>query len=129
VKQWPGTGRYVPTSAVHPALYIETESDSSLATYRYMNKDKFHNQLALNLGYQCIVNDKCINISIDDKQYPDDVRVSISVDGFSSPMCFMASERLSQNDINFLNENGYETIKMIVDAVHQAYLEATRNPF
>ena len=37
------------------------------------NKDKFHNQLALNLGYQRIVNDKRINISIDDKQYLDDV--------------------------------------------------------
>ena len=58
------------------------------------DKDRFHNQLALNLGYQRIVNDKRINISIDDKQYPDDVVVSIRVDGFSKPKYFKASEGL-----------------------------------
>ncbi len=47
------------------------------------NKDRFHNQLALNLGYLRIVNSKRINICIDDKQYSYDVMVSISVDGFS----------------------------------------------
>lgn len=34
---------------------------------------------ALNLGYQRIVKDKRLNISIDDKQYPDDVMISISM--------------------------------------------------
>lgn len=126
VKQWAGTGRYVPTSAVHPALYIETENDSSLATYRYMNKDKFHNQLALNLGYHRIVNDKRINISIDDKRYSDDVVVSIVIDGFSKPICYKASEGLSQNDMDCLDDNGYDVIKMIADAVHQAYIDANR---
>ena len=37
------------------------------------DKDRFHNQLALNLGYQRIVKEKRINIAIDDKQYLDDV--------------------------------------------------------
>lgn len=96
---------------------------------RNMNKERFHNQLALNLGYQRIVNDKRINISIDDKRYPDDVKISISVDGFSKPICYMASEGLSQNDIGCLDENGYDDIKMIVDAVHQAYIQATTYPF
>lgn len=93
------------------------------------NKDRFHNQLALNLGYQRIVNDKRINISINDKLYPDDVMVSISIDGFSKPICFKASEGLSQNDMDCLDENGYDNIKRIVDAVHQAYIHATINPF
>lgn len=93
------------------------------------NKDRFHNQLALNLGYQRIVNDKCINISIDDKLCPDDVVVSIGVDNFSMPICYRASEGLSQNDMDCLDENGYEDIKMIADAVHQAYFQATKNLF
>ena len=93
------------------------------------NKDRFHNQLALNLGYQRIVYDKRINISIDEKQYPDDAMVSIGIDGVSSPICYKASEGLSQNDTDFLDENDCEDIKKIVDAVHQAYIQATTNPF
>ena len=94
-----------------------------------MNKDKFHNQLALNLGYQRIVSDKRINIIIDDKRYPDDVMVSICVDGFSKPICYKASEGLIQNDLDCLDENVYEDTKIIVDAVHQAYIQASINPF
>ena len=94
-----------------------------------MNKERFHNQLALNLGYQRIVNDKRINISIEDKQYPDDVKISISIDGFSKPICYKASEGLGQNDMDCLDDNGYDDIKMIVDAVHQAYIQATTYPF
>ena len=93
------------------------------------NKERFHNQLALNLGYQRIVNDKRINISIDDKRYPDDVMISISVDGFSKPICYKASEGLGQNDMDCLEDNGYGDIKLIVDAVHQAYIQATTYPF
>ena len=89
------------------------------------DKDRFHNQLALNLGYQRIVNDKRINICIDDKRYPDDVMISISIDSFSKPICYKASEGLSQNDMDCLGENGYDDIKTIVDAVQQAYLKAT----
>ena len=90
------------------------------------NKERFHNQLALNLGYKRIVNDKRINISIDDKQYPDDVMVSISIDGFSRPICYRASEGLSQNDMECLDDND---IKIIVDAVHQAFIETSNIPF
>ena len=92
------------------------------------NKERFHNQLALNLGYQRIVNDKRINIIIDDKQYPDDVMVSISIDGLSKPICYKASEVLSQNDMDCLDENGYDDIKIIVDAVQKAYIKAATNP-
>lgn len=94
-----------------------------------MNKERFHNQLALNLGYQRIVNDKRLNISIDDKQYPDDVMISICVDGFSAPMCYRASEGLAKNDIDCLDKEGYDDIKIIIDAVHQAYIESTREQF
>lgn len=93
------------------------------------DKERFHNQLALNLGYKRIVNDKHINISIDEKQYSDDVMVSISIDGFSRPICYKASQGLSQNGMDCLNENGYDDIMIIVDAVHQAYIQATTNQF
>lgn len=81
---------------------------------------------ALNLGYQRIVNDKRINICIDDKQYPDDVMVSISVAGFSKSICYKASEGLSLNDMDCFGENGCDDIKVIADAVHQAYIDANR---
>ena len=94
-----------------------------------MNKERFHNQLALNLGYHRIVNDKRINIAIDDKQFADDAMISIRIDGFSKPICYKASEGLSRNDMDCLDENGYDDIKMIADSVHQAYIQATTNPF
>lgn len=94
-----------------------------------LDKERFHNQLALNLGYQRIVNDKHINISIDEKQYPDNVVISIHVDGFSKPICYKASESLSLNDMDCLDKNGLDDIKTIVDAVHQAYTQATKNQF
>jgi hypothetical protein len=93
------------------------------------NKDRFHNQLALNLGYQRIVNDKRINISIDEKQNPDDVIITISFDGFSSPICYKASEGLSQDDMDCLDEDGYENINIIIDAVNQAYMQTKEYPF
>ena len=94
-----------------------------------MNKARFHNALALSLGYQRIVNDKRINIGIYDKQYPDDVLVSISIDGFSKPICYKASEGPSQDDMDCLDEKGYYDIKLTVEAVHHAYIHATTYKF
>lgn len=93
------------------------------------DKDRFHNQLALNLGYQRIVNDKRINISIDDKKYPDDAMILIHIDGFSRPICYKVSEGLDQNDMDCLDENGYDDIKIIADAVYQAYIDASSCKF
>lgn len=93
------------------------------------DKDRFHNQLALNLGYQRIVNNKRIKISIDDKQCPDDVMISICVEGILKPICYKASEGLCQSDLDCLDDTGYEDIKIIIDAVHQAYIEAYNSRF
>ena len=111
----------VPTSFDNPALFPKQ--------IEMFNKERFHNQLALNLGYQRIVNDKRINICIDDKQYADDVMVSISIEGFSSPICYMASEGLAQNDMDCLDGEGYEDIKIIIDAVYQAYIHVITSSF
>ncbi len=93
-----------------------------------MNKDRFHNQLALNLGYQRIVNDQRINISIDDKRYLDDVLISIRIEGFVAPISYKASEGLNQKDMDCLRGKGYENMKIIAEAVQQAYVEASK-PF
>lgn len=52
--------------------------------------------------------------------------VSICIDSFSKPICYRASKGLSQNDMDRLDENGYDDIKMIVEAVHQAYNDANK---
>ena len=131
MRQRAGTEQYVPTSAVHPAPFsrLIIKNDGRRAPNNKMNKERFHNQLALNLGYKRIVNDKIIDISIDDKQCPDDVVISIRVNVFPSPICYKASEGLDQNDMDCLDENGYDDIKMIVDAVHQAYIESCNKLF
>ncbi|MBR2206921.1 MAG: hypothetical protein IJ898_11385 [Prevotella sp.] len=53
--------------------------------------------------------------------------VSISIDGFSKPICYKASEGLSQNDMDCVDNGGYDDIMMIIDAVHQAYIQAKTN--
>ena len=93
------------------------------------DKERFHNALALLLGYERIVKDKRITINIDDKLYPDDVMISICIAGFSKPICFKASEGLSQNEMDCLDEKGEEDVKTIIDAVYQAYIQVTMNPF
>ena len=52
------------------------------------NKDRFHNQLALNLGYQCIVKDKRITIEVDEA---DDPWVTLKFQGYPDMVRFKAS--------------------------------------
>ena len=128
VRQWAGPFQVVPTRPVNPALYTSSFFHLT-SSIEAMNKERFHNALALSLGCQRIVNDKRINISIDDKQYPDDVMISISIEGSSKPICYKVSESVNQIDMDCLDEGGYEDIKMIIDAVHQAYIQTTTKPF
>ena len=89
------------------------------------NKDRFHNQLALNLGYQRIIKDKRITIEVDEA---DDPWVTLKIQGNPDVVRFKASA-----DANEMESKNYpamqEDIKMIADAVHQSYLQATKNPF
>jgi hypothetical protein len=90
-----------------------------------MNKERFHNQLALNLGYQRIVNDKRITIEVDEA---DDPWVTLRIQGHPDVVRFKASgdaNDVELNKIPALQEN----ITQIVDAVHQAYIQATINQF
>ena len=89
------------------------------------NKDRFHNQLALNLGYQRIVNDKRITIDVDDS---DDPWVTLKIQGHPDVVRFKASGDANEMELNNIPAM-QEDIKQIIDAVHQAYIQATTNPF
>lgn len=90
-----------------------------------MNKERFHNALALSLGYERIVNDKRITISVDDS---DDPWVTLTFQGGPEVVRFKASgdadSALTAEKLELRDE-----MKEIADAVHQAYLQATSNPF
>ena len=90
-----------------------------------MNKERFHNALALSLGYERIVKDKRITIQVDDsddpwvtlkfQDRPEIIRIKASGDG-DAALVAEASELRDE-------------IKEISDAVHQAYVQAVTNPF
>ena len=86
------------------------------------DKERFHNALALSLGYERIVNDKRITIEVDDS---DDPWVTLKFQGCPEVVRFKASSEadtaLAVEAPEFQNE-----IKVIIDAVHQAYIAAER---
>lgn len=90
-----------------------------------MNKERFHNALALTLGYERIVKDKRITIQVDDS---DDPWVTLKFQGSPEVVRFKASDKadaaLSADTPGFRDE-----IKEITDAVHQAYVEASSSRF
>ena len=83
------------------------------------DKDRFHNALALSLGYERIVKDKRITIDVDDS---DDPWVTLKFQGCPEVVRFKASD-----DANALAAGVtemHEEIQIIADAVHQAYNDA-----
>lgn len=89
------------------------------------DKERFHNALALSLGYERIVKDKRITIVVDDS---DDPWVTLKFQSCPVVVRFKASGEpdaaLSAEVSDFQKE-----IQPIADAVHQAYIQATTNPF
>lgn len=94
-----------------------------------MNKERFHNALALNLGYDRILNDKSIDIKIEDAT--------------TEPVVTLAS-KMSQNSVRYVaSENSDDVyakaqkslgalameqdLKEIIKAIHQAYIEANKH--
>ena len=90
-----------------------------------MNKERFHNALALSLGYERIVKDKRITIQVDEA---DDPWVTLKIQGHLDLVCFKASGDANGVELNHTSAM-QEDIKKIVDAVHQAYIKATKNSF
>ena len=85
-----------------------------------MNIERFHNELAMRLGYERIVNDKRILISVEES---DDPVVTLKVQR-GEDIRFHAS-----NDTESLVLNNHNEIKEIVDSVRQAYITANKNLF
>jgi len=84
-----------------------------------MNIERFHNELAMRLGYDRIVKDKKIMISVEES---DDPIVTIKVLG-----CEDIRIKASDETGSVLTDNLKE-IKVIADATHQAFIEANK-PF
>lgn len=89
-----------------------------------MNIERFHNELAMRLGYVRIVKDKKINISVEES---DDPWVTIKMLGCED-LRFKASGKT--DDVNFPDWTGMDDeIQIITDAVHKAYQMANKKLF
>lgn len=89
------------------------------------NKERFHNALALSLGYERIVKDKRITIQVDDS---DDPWVTLKFQGCPEVVRIKASgeaDTALAADASELRDD----IKVIADAVHHAYIESCNRPF
>jgi hypothetical protein len=89
-----------------------------------MNIEKFHNELAMRLGYERIVKDKRILISVDDS---DDLWVTLKVQGHDD-ICFKASDSADDLEMASIPEMQNE-IRTIIDAAHQAYIKSVSDTF
>lgn len=88
------------------------------------NIERFHNEIAMRLGYERIVKDKRVTIKITES---DDPWVTLRVQGYDD-IRFLASDikglKVNMEPIDLQNE-----IKYIVDTIHQAYKETFNSPF
>lgn len=89
-----------------------------------MNIEKFHNELAMRLGYERIVNDKRIFISVEDS---DDPWVTLKVQGHDD-IRFKASDSADDLEMVSIPEMLNE-IRTIIDAAYQAYLKSANDTF
>ena len=96
-----------------------------------MNNERFHNALALNLGYDRIVNDRQISIKIDDTTT--DPVVTLAFLASQRSFSYNASEDADvvyakmQKSMGILVKE--QDLKGIIDAVHQAFLDTSTSRF
>lgn len=87
-----------------------------------MNIERFHNELAMRLGYERIVKDKRISFVVEEGEEP---WVAIKIQGYPEIVRIKASDSTTTTNTPVMQDE----IKNIADAVHQAYLQATTNLF
>ena len=85
-----------------------------------MNIERFHNELAMRLGYERIVKDKRILITVEEF---DDPVVTRKVQG-GEDIRFRASD-----DTEKVVQENQNEIKEIIDTVHQTYRLPINNKF
>ena len=101
-----------------PSIILDSNyNDKSTAFDTNMNRARFHNALALSLGYVRIVKDKRIAIEVDEA---DDPWVTLRFQDHPDVLRFMASSDANEVELKTIPAM-QEEIKSIVDAVHQAY--------
>ena len=112
MRQRAGSFQVVPTRPGNPALYTQQ---------KMFDKERFHNALALSLGYERIVKDKRITIDVEDS---DDPWVTLKFQGSPEVVRFKASGEADAVEFKVDTESENE-IKYIADALHQAYIDST----
>ena len=89
------------------------------------DKERFHNALALSLGYERIVKDKRITIDVDDS---DDPWVTLKFDNCPRIVRFKASGE-AEAALTAEAPEYQKEIQVIADAVHQAYIDSTKDNY
>lgn len=89
-----------------------------------MNIERFHNELAIRLGYERIVNEKRILISVEESEDP---LVTLRIDGYDD-IKLKATDKLVDMDTR-MTPDILEEIKHICDAVHEAYVKSANDTF
>jgi len=83
------------------------------------NRDRFHNQLAMNLGYQRLLNDNCYDLKVEETE---DDAISVCIMGNGRRFNYKEPE----NDYESCIKNAPPVIREVINAVHKAYMEAQR---
>ena len=89
-----------------------------------MNIERFHNELAMRLDYERIINDKRILISVEDS---DPLWVILKVKGHDD-IHFKASDSSDDVEMETIPEMQNE-IRTIIDAAYQAYIKSASDTF
>lgn len=94
-----------------------------------MNKERFHNALALTLGYERILNDKRYKIIVDEKA--DDPKIIIKDADGTILLSIRVSEvkGIKQECLVINNDSVNNDLNKFVDAIHQAFIKATTQLF
>ena len=84
-----------------------------------MDKEKFHNELAMRLGYERIVKDRRVDIVVEESEEP---WVAVKIQGYPEIVRIKASDTSTITSIPAIQNE----INEIANAVHQAYIEANK---
>lgn len=118
--------KLIPSSIKHLIFHLPSYIKHQPSS---MNKERFHNALALLLGYKRIINGDVVRISIDDKINPNDSKITIRNIRNQDTISFMASEATCVDSMMDSSEEVKAEVMFIVDSAHQAYIQATTNTF
>lgn len=123
---WAGTMVFLQAMALLPFYNEQIKERRSCLN---MNKERFHNALALALGYERILNDKRYKIIVDEKA--DDPKIIIKDADGTILLSIRVSEvkGIKQECLVINNDSVNNDLNKFVDAIHQAFIKATTQLF